>query len=240
MNNTVRVLLAAMCCSAWMEARGEAEVSMRWPQGTLLADEFFRFTVTFTNGTASAAKVIGNPGAALARRQISFSYGTAEPLPSHLVFDGGTVWASVTQAVAMAEVPAGGTYSWRFFGGEMLAVCREYAVTGLVCHLMLGDGMWIRSGQQPVSVIDKGVDDSATPVFNGTYKGRDGKSYTLNVFSVAIGDGTFLFDEGGLRLCQVMAGETPAFALDFEAAVLSITLPSLREPARFDLNVGPP
>lgn len=238
MKSMFAVLLFSSLAAQWLEAGGS--VAMRWPQGTLLPDENFHFSVCFTNGTPSPVEVIQSGETALARRQLQFSYGTQRRLPENLMLDRRVDWDFIMRAapVPTVTVLAGETHEWKFFGGRIADVCTYYAATNVRCHLMVGDGTWVDSEAQPVRFLDKSLDGAGSLVFEGDYAGGRGKTYGLKVYAVSMDGETVVFSDGGQRLCRIPPGEAATYNLDADNGVFTVSLPSLPRPVKYHLNTG--
>lgn len=54
-----------------------------------------------------------------------------------------------------------------------------------------------------------------------------------NIYQDKIFDDQFLFSGSGKRLCQIATNEVPSFAMNTNAAILTVTLPVSRKTVRY-------
>ena len=238
-----KVMLVITIISGGLNAQTNQMLSLSFPQQTILSRENrIGFSVTFTNNTGKTVYLLpSSDESGMFERQLIPQYRSKHYIPWDWYGENMNTnipWTVLTNSEVLVTLSNGRTYTWDLNGLDInLDVCAKYSVTNLGFRLRIGEHDWVESNYCDIHVLNSSR-DTQDAIFTTKYLISGHGLVMCNIYKDKIYDDQFLFAGSGRRICKIATNEVPSFAMNTNAAILTVTLPVSRKTVRYYPRTG--
>lgn len=213
-----------------------------FPSQTMMSFETCCFSLTVSNSLNHSLYVLPEiERSGLLSAQVVPEYWGTKVIPHYWY---GTyrltnvVWFAITNSNNLIQITPGSTHTWKLNDVDIdLEMCAKYAVTNISYKLQIDSGVWIRSNRCEINSVI-GELNSTNSVFESAYQLTDNRMIDLTIHKTRVDSYYCLFTNYGQRICSLATNEVPSFAMNTNAAILTVTLPVSRKTVRYYPRTG--
>ncbi len=144
-------------------------------------------------------------------------------------------WNYISTSESAIPLREGDSYSWDFAGIFPM----EFDSTNIMIHacMLVGADQWVYSATNAFRFVDREI-SSGTRMCSTAHLGNENLIQVV-IFKNELEGIPFLFDNPtGQRICSIATNEVPSFAMNTNAAILTVTLPVSRKTVRYYPRTG--
>ena len=147
-------------------------------------------------------------------------------------------WTCLTNICQFVSLPAGQTKTLRLETGIFdSSMCHKYSVTGMSIRVEMAPNVFFSSSVFPMQVIGLRIRDTQQQ-FQFGYDNGSNVTNRFSVCTVTHNGERHMFSMIGKRITSLDNNEVPSFAMNTNAAILTVTLPVSRKTVRYYPRTG--
>ncbi len=222
--NAIKLIIIVSCLliRSVHAVTNEVALTLCFPYTEMLADEWFDYSITISNGSSRLIQIIKDPQSMLLCQMI-FDLGTKkEYRDSHYSFDDGwdkrkSFRASRKNTTSLLP---GKSYTWLIPYGysDLHGAIKTFGVTNMSVRCLLGTNEWVRSNVVPLTF----------------YQEETGGQSIGSLRKVKLGGKRYVFNKFNQRICEIPEDDDPLISISNINDTVSIVFSKSKRKLLYD------